>query len=98
MADTLQLSDAELTALATGDSIVAITPRHAVDLNDELELVGANDASTPVFALVVAIQPAASLTEAAGDAVLLRVFAGPEPVLDDDAFAARRADVEAQWT
>lgn len=39
MADVLELPDQDLQALAGGTVIVAFAPRHAVDLNDELELV-----------------------------------------------------------
>lgn len=39
MADRLELPDADLRALADGTVIVAFAPRHAIDLNDELELV-----------------------------------------------------------
>ena len=39
MADRLELPDQDLQALAGGTVIVAFAPRHAVDLNDELELV-----------------------------------------------------------
>lgn len=39
MADRLALADQDLAALATGKVIVAFAARHAVDLNDELELV-----------------------------------------------------------
>ena len=39
MADRLELPDQDLAALAGGEVIVAFAPRHAVDLNDELELV-----------------------------------------------------------
>lgn len=39
MADRLDLPDQDLQALAAGTVIVAFAPRHAVDLNDELELV-----------------------------------------------------------
>jgi len=47
MADRLELPDADLRALGSGTVIVAFAPRHAVDLNDELELVpvGARAAS-----------------------------------------------------
>jgi hypothetical protein len=39
MAERLELPDPDLQALAAGTVIVAFAPRHAVDLNDELELV-----------------------------------------------------------
>ena len=39
MAERLELADPDLQALAAGTVIVAFAPRHAVDLNDELELV-----------------------------------------------------------
>jgi hypothetical protein len=97
MADTLPLPNEILAALAGGKAIVAITDRNAVDLNDELELVGPDDSHPGYFALVVAVQPAASLADAAGDAVLLRVFSGSEPVLNDEEFATKRAEVEARW-
>lgn len=97
MADSLTVAPAELVALATGATIVAITQRHAVDLNDELTLTAEGDDRTDITGLVVAIQPAASMIEQAGDAVLLRVFAGPTPVLDDEAFSALRSEVEARW-
>jgi hypothetical protein len=55
--------------------------------------------------LVVGLQPASSLAGADagnppdrapnGDAVILRVYAGAEPVLADGEFASRRAAVEA---
>jgi len=38
MADSLALPDPDLAALALGRTVVAFIPRHAVDLNDELEL------------------------------------------------------------
>ena len=38
MADSLTLPDPDLAALALGRTVVAFIPRHAVDLNDELEL------------------------------------------------------------
>ncbi len=40
MADRLALPDPDLQALVTGTVVVAFAARHAVDLNDELELVG----------------------------------------------------------
>jgi hypothetical protein len=39
MAERLELPDPDLQALAAGTVIVAFAARHAVDLNDELELV-----------------------------------------------------------
>jgi hypothetical protein len=96
MAGSLTLPKHTVAALARGETIVAITARNAVDLNDELELV--DDAGTGLLALVVAVQPAASLGDTGGDAVLLRVFTGSGPVLNDEEFAARRAEVEARWT
>ena len=39
MADRLELPDPDLQALAAGTVIVAFAARHAVNLNDELELV-----------------------------------------------------------
>jgi hypothetical protein len=47
MAERLELPNPDLLALAAGTVIVAFAPRHAVDLNDELELVpvGARPAS-----------------------------------------------------
>ena len=109
MADSLAVPTTTLDALARGETIVAITDRNAVNLNDELELETEDARPGEMVALVVAVQPAASVGDAiadgdstedgapSGDAVLLRVFAGPNPVLTDEAFAARRAEVEAQW-
>lgn len=97
MADSLTLPAAELDALAAGETIVTVTGRNAVNLNDELDLTTDGDGPRDLVALVVAVQPAASMAEATGDAVLLRVFVGSEPVLDDDAFEAARREVEAQW-
>ena len=97
VAASLTLPAETLEALATGATIVALTPRNAVNLNDEIDLSLAGGESGDLVALVVAVQPAASMVDAAGDAVLLRVFAGNQPVLDDQAFAAARAEVEAQW-
>ena len=97
MADSLVVPATTLEALARGETIVAITDRNAVNLNDELELRAEGDQPGELVALVVAVQPAASMVDATGDAVLLRVFAGPTPVLSDQAFAARRSEVEAQW-
>ncbi len=39
MADRLTLPDPDLQALAAGTVVVAFAARHAVDLNDELELI-----------------------------------------------------------
>lgn len=62
-----------------------------------------------VSGLVVGLQPAASLVgpagadlhilgqEPDGDAVILRVFVGNEPVLSDAEFEVRRAAVEAMF-
>jgi hypothetical protein len=62
-----------------------------------------------VSGLVVGLQPAASLVgpagadlhilgeEPDGDAVILRVFVGTEPVLSDAEFEVRRAAVEAMF-
>ncbi len=124
MADRLSIPDQDLAALAAGEVIVAFASRHAVDLNDELELVASGPRpmtelagrraqvvapATPLFGLVVGLQPAASLsgTDGAihhvlarvpdGDAIILRVFAGDVPVLPDAEFEARRETVEAMF-
>jgi len=120
VADRLVLPDQDLVALVAGESIVAFTPRHEVDLNDELELIagrppttaepsGEPDSTADVSGLVVGLQPATSLggtdgtdlhipAEAPeGDAVILRVFVGNEPVLSDAEFEVRRAAVEAMF-
>lgn len=39
MASSLEIPNPDLAALAAGATIVAFAPRHAVDLNDELDLV-----------------------------------------------------------
>ena len=97
MEDSLVVSTGTLEALAGGDTIVAITSRNAVTLNDEVELVAEDGPPGDLVALVVAVQPAASMADAGGDAVLLRVFKGNDPVVSDEAFAAMRAEVEAEW-
>ena len=75
MADRLRLPDQDLAALAAGEVIVAFAPRHAVDLNDELELVagGARDSSE--------VSPAhADLAEAdTPDAVYSGLVVGLQP-------------------
>ena len=98
MADRLSLPGDVIGSLEGGKSIVVITRRHAVDLNDELELIAEGDSPhDPLTALVVAIQPAASMTTGEGDAVLLRVYGPNGPVLDDETFMSQRLEIEAQW-
>ena len=118
MADRLVVPEEDLLALAAGDVIVAFASRHAVDLNDEIELVaggprGDSEPAVPppvgLVGLVVGLQPASSLAGPnsatgpipaggpEGDAVILRVFAGNEPVLSDVEFESRRAVVEAMF-
>lgn len=124
MAERLELPDQDLQALATGRTIVAFGERHAVGLNDELELIAtgprpAAEVSDETLAaggappdglvgLVVGLQPAASLSDAAGDhhiltatpdgdLIILRVFADSGPVLGDAEFEQRRAAVEAMF-
>ena len=97
MADELRLPSAELDALASGETIVAITDRHEVDLNDELDLLAADGTDRGLTGLVVGLQPATSVAGHTGDAVLLRVFDAGGPVLDDPAFQDRLETVQAQW-
>ena len=97
VADSLTVSPEALEALAAGETIVAITARNAVNLNDEVELAAEGAPPRDLVALVVAVQPAASMGTAAGDAVLLRVFKGLDPVVPEEAFAAMRSEVEAAW-
>ena len=97
MADSLIVPTEQWEALADGSTITAITGRNAVGLNDEVELVANGDPGKILFALVVAVQPAASISAADGDAVFLRVFVDDESVLSDEEFSARRSDVEAEW-
>ena len=77
MASDLTLPTPDLWLLATGRSVVTFSPRHAVGLNDELELTagrarpgselqaGYTDLEEPSFgdlsALVIGVQPASSL-------------------------------------
>ncbi|NNF10145.1 MAG: hypothetical protein HKN74_07670 [Acidimicrobiia bacterium] len=97
MADELRLPVDELDALATGETIVAITDRHEVDLNDELDLLAPDGTDGGVTGLVVGLQPARSVAGRDGDAVLLRVLDRGRPVLDDPTFQNRLEEVQAQW-
>ncbi|MEE9229058.1 MAG: hypothetical protein V3U47_08805 [Acidimicrobiia bacterium] len=124
MASELTLPIPDLWLLASGKSVVAFAPRHAVDLNDELELapgpprpaaelkadpgaVVEPSALDDLTALVMGVQPASSLSPESdnnfltilpeGDVLILRVYRGNRPVLDDAEFEARRAEVEAEF-
>ncbi|MEE8491337.1 MAG: hypothetical protein V3S60_06825 [Acidimicrobiia bacterium] len=124
MASELTLPIPDLWLLASGKSVVAFAPRHAVDLNDELELapgpprpaaelkadpgaVVEPSAFDDLTALVMGVQPASSLSPESdnnfltilpeGDVLILRVYRGNRPVLDDAEFEARRAEVEAEF-
>ena len=124
MASTLTLPIPDLWLLAGGTSVVAFAPRHAVDLNDEVELwagpprpkselrpglASICHESPPgdLTALVIGLQPASSLSTESdshyltfvpeGDVLILRVYQGERPVLEDAAFEARRVEVEADF-
>lgn len=124
MASELTLPIPDLWLLASGKSVVAFAPRHAVDLNDELELapgpprpaaelkadpgaVVEPSALDDLTALVMGVQPASSLSPESdnnfltilpeGDVLILRVYRGNRPVLDDAEFEAQRAEVEAEF-
>ena len=97
MADRLTLTSDELDALEAGTTIVALTDRHEVDLNDELDLMPDVGPDRGITGLVVGLQPATSVSGRAGDAVLLRVFRDGSPVLDDHAFQERLEEVQARW-
>lgn len=124
MATSLTVPTPDLWLLATGRTVVAFAPRHAVDLGDELELAPGparpelelrsgygydrEPPSVDAFtALVLGVQPASSLSPEAesnflastpeGDVVILRVYRGEAPVLDDGEFERRRAEVEADF-
>ncbi len=124
MASELTLPIPDLWLLTSGKSVVAFAPRHAVDLNDELELapgpprpaaelktdpgtVVEPSALDDVTALVMGVQPASSLSPESdnnfltdlpeGDVLILRVYRGNRPVLDDAEFEALRAEVEAEF-
>ena len=123
MASELTLPMPDLWLLASGKSVVAFASRHAVDLNDELELtpgpprpaaelkaepgVVEPSALDDVTALVMGVQPASSLSPESdnnfltilpeGDVLILRVYRGTRPVLDDAEFEAQRAEVEAEF-
>ena len=123
MASELTLPMPDLWLLVTGKSVVAFAPRHAVDLNDEVELMAGParpeseirpglefENSLPagdLSALVIGLQPASSLSTQSetnylafvpeGDALILRVYQGDRPVLEDADFEARRVEVEAEF-
>lgn len=124
MASELTLPMPDLWLLASGKSVVAFAARHAVDLNDELQLTpgpprpAAELKAEPgtavepselddVTALVMGVQPASSLSPESdnnfltilpeGDVLILRVYRGNRPVLDDAGFEAQRAEVEAEF-
>jgi hypothetical protein len=90
--------------------LVAGGPRPAAELAAaHASLATAGPPDREYRALVVGLQPAVSLGGTggsahhiladvpAGDAVILRVFAGTDPVLDDEEFADRLAAVEAAF-
>lgn len=124
MTSSLVVPLPDLSLLATGASVIAFSPRHEVNLNDELELSAGrirNDSelrpgwgpgphegtNEKLIALVMGIQPASSLSADAassfltsvpeGDLLILRVYRGSQPVLEDGEFEERRAEVEADF-
>ena len=123
MASALTVPTPDLWLLASGRSIVAFSPRHAVGLNDEVELTAGparigselqpgftaveDPAAEDLSALVIAVQPASSLNVEAesnflaqvpeGDVLILRVYQGNEPVVEEVEFQDRRAGVEAEF-
>ena len=124
MATSLTLPTPDIWLLAGGRTVVAFVPRHAIDLNDEIELAagaarpesdlrpgygyaGEPPESGDLAALVIGVQPASSLGSEAesnfltvvqeGDVLILRVYRGEHPVLDDTEFERRRAEVEADF-
>ncbi len=114
----------DLSLLATGASVIAFSPRHEVNLNDELELSAGRiredselrpgwapghqeGTHEDLNALVMGVQPASSLSPDSassfltcvpeGDLLILRVYRGNQPVLEDGEFEERRAEVEADF-